>query len=245
MNYGIKRGLHVQIASDIARKILSGEHEEGEILPTEMVLCEQFGVSRTVLREAVKLLTSKGLVCSRPKIGTRVVERDSWNFLDPQMLEWMSEVSDHTAISLQFLALRRAIEPEACFIAAQNASEQQRAHLTTTFQAMCDAANREPFDQHEWSNVDQQFHQTIFAATGNPFYIAFGNLLNSMFKSFIIHSSSQGDTCLKEHRCIYEAIMEKDPVKAKTCSMEHLKEHKHRLPEPLPGATGKQDHSAA
>ena len=86
---GSKRSLHVQVARKIARRILSGELPQDSIIPGEIVLCEQFGISRTALREAVKLLTSKGLLESRPKIGTRVVEREYWNFLDPQLIEWM------------------------------------------------------------------------------------------------------------------------------------------------------------
>ena len=86
---GMTRGLNTHIARDIARKILSGELATGAILPSEIELGEQFGVSRTALREALKLLTSKGLLESLPKIGTRVKERPQWSMLDPQLLEWM------------------------------------------------------------------------------------------------------------------------------------------------------------
>src|SRR5471032_2956770 len=86
---GYDPGLNTHIARDIARKILSGELPPGVILPNEMDLGEQFGVSRTALREALKLLSSKGLLESRPKVGTRVRARPLWNMLDPQLLEWM------------------------------------------------------------------------------------------------------------------------------------------------------------
>ena len=98
-----QRGLDGLIASDIARKIFSGQLTPGTVLPAEVDLCEQLGVSRTALREALKLVSSKGLLESRPKTGTRVRARSDWNILDVQLLEWLSgmegtlEMYQHTA----------------------------------------------------------------------------------------------------------------------------------------------------
>jgi len=109
---GVKRSLHVQVAREIARKILSGEVAENEIIPGEMVLCGQFKVSRTSLREAIKLLTSKGLLESKPKVGTRVTCRENWNFLDSQLLDWLIDIGDNNAVYRDFLSLRNALEPK-------------------------------------------------------------------------------------------------------------------------------------
>ncbi|OEF23169.1 FadR/GntR family transcriptional regulator [Vibrio rumoiensis] len=227
---GSKRSLHVQVAREIARGILSGKLPQGSIIPGEMALCEQFGVSRTALREAVKLLTSKSLLESRPKIGTRVVHRSNWNFLDPQLIEWMDGIIDSETFYHQFLGLRRAIEPEACALAAKFASVEQRIELSETFQKMCDVSEAEEFDQEAWTEIDMKFHNLIFNSTGNDFYLPFGNILMTMYKNFIVHSSQKGDLCLQEHRNIYEAIMAGNADKARTCSANHLQESKHRLP---------------
>ena len=227
---GSKRSLHVQVAREIARSILSGKLPQGSIIPGEMALCEQFGVSRTALREAVKLLTSKGLLKSRPKIGTRVVERAYWNFLDPQLLEWMDGLEDLDHFCLQFLGLRRAIEPEACALAAKYASAEQRIELSETFQKMEEVAGAEEFNQERWTEIDTKFHSLIFNATGNDFYLPFGNILTTMFINFIVHSSEEGSTCIEEHRQIYEAIMAGNADKARQASANHLQEAKHRLP---------------
>lgn len=101
---GSKRSLHVQVAREIARRILSGQLAQGQVIPGEMTLCEQFGISRTALREAVKLLTSKGLLESKPKIGTKVVDRLNWNFLDPQLLEWMEGLQNAEIFYISSLA---------------------------------------------------------------------------------------------------------------------------------------------
>ncbi|WP_460755680.1 FadR/GntR family transcriptional regulator [Marinomonas epiphytica] len=223
------RSLHVQVARSIARRILSGELAQGSIVPNEMALCDQFGVSRTALREAIKLLTSKGLLESRPKIGTKVVPRPYWNFLDPQLIEWMEGLSDLEEFCSQFLGLRRAVEPEACALAAVNATEEQKAELTETFNRMVKVS--ENFNQEAWTEVDLNFHRLIFNSTNNDFYLPFGNILSTMFKTFIIHSSKHGDVCLNEHRLIYEAIMEGNSAKARAVSSDHLQSSKHHLPE--------------
>ena len=223
------RSLHVQVARSIARRILSGELAQGSLVPNEMTLCEQFGVSRTALREAIKLLTSKGLLESRPKIGTKIVHRTYWNFLDAQIIEWMDGLSDPEVFCSQFLGLRRAVEPEACALAAIHATPEQRQELSEIFQEMVKIT--ENFNQAKWTEVDMSFHQVIFNSTNNDFYLPFGNILTTMFKTFIMHSSKEGDVCLNEHRLIYEAIMAGDSAKAKAVSLDHLQSAKHHLPE--------------
>ena len=226
---GSKRSLHVQVAREIARGILSGDLPQGSIIPGEMALCEQFGISRTALREAVKLLTSKGLLESRPKIGTRVVDRAFWNFLDPQLIEWMDGLTDTDQFCHQFLGLRRAIEPEACALAATFATAEQRIELSEIFQEMVEISSEETLDKERWLDIDTKFHSLIFNATGNDFYLPFGNILTTMFVNFIAHSSEEGSTCINEHRAIYEAIMAGNSDKARQASASHLQESNHRL----------------
>ncbi|MGR5488637.1 FadR/GntR family transcriptional regulator, partial [Vibrio alfacsensis] len=88
------RRIHVQVAKEIASKILTGELEEGEKLPSELELCEKFGISRTALRESTKLLSAKGLIESKPKVGTNVTARHHWHFLDPQFLDWVKDTEN-------------------------------------------------------------------------------------------------------------------------------------------------------
>ncbi|GLS91562.1 GntR family transcriptional regulator [Psychromonas marina] len=222
------RSLHVQVARSIARKILSNELKQDEIIPSEMVLCEQFNVSRTALREAVKLLTSKGLLESKPKVGTRVRSSEHWNYLDPQLLEWVTDLGNNEDVYKEFIALRRAIEPAAAALAAQNATAEQRILLSATFQEMDDLTKN--FNAERWVEVDMQFHRLVFLSSGNSFYLPFANILATMFKSFIGHSSEKGGTCIKEHRAIYTAIMAGDPDKARQANIDLLASSKHRLP---------------
>ncbi|QIR15486.1 FadR/GntR family transcriptional regulator [Shewanella aestuarii] len=226
---GSKRSLHLHVAREIARAILSGELPQGDIIPGEMALCEQFGISRTALREAVKLLTSKGLLQSRPKIGTRVVEKKYWNFLDPQLIEWMEGITDVKEFYAQFLGFRRAIEPEACALAAQNATVEQRKELSAVFQKMCELDAAPALDIQGWIKIDIEFHRLIFFSTGNDFYLPFGNILTTIFENFFAHASQEGGTCLNEHRNIYEAIMAGNVDKAREASRKHLLSMSHDL----------------
>ena len=120
------RRIHIQVARQIARKILSGELKENQKLPSEMELCEALGVSRTALRESTKLLSAKGLIESKPKVGTSILPRSNWHFLDAQLLEWIQDIADIQPFLTQFLGLRKAIEPEACALAAMHARVEQR-----------------------------------------------------------------------------------------------------------------------
>lgn len=221
------RRLHVQVARQIARKILSGELQQREKLPSELELCKQFGISRTALRESTKLLTSKGLLESKPKVGTHIRERQFWHFLDPQLLEWIQDIEDTEPFLKQFLGLRKAIEPEACALAASNASIEQRKTLSILIQQMTVAAKE--FDYATWGEVDHKFHQTIFLSTGNQFYIPFGNILNTIFLQFIDKSAEGGRFCIDEHRAIYDAIMSGQPDQARFSSLNLLNDENQKL----------------
>ncbi|MFA0413317.1 FadR/GntR family transcriptional regulator [Vibrio renipiscarius] len=222
-----RRKIHVHVARQIARKILSGELQPNDKLPCEMVLCDALGVSRTALREATKLLSGKGLIESKTKVGTKVLPRNYWHFLDPQLIDWMESLDDNQVFLQQFLGLRKAIEPEACALAAAHATEEQKSVLTTIFQEMVMAANR--FDFNDWTIHDHLFHKTIFLATDNQFYIPFGNILTSIFKQFIDHSAEGGRFCLEEHRAIYDAILAGDVAGARTASRVLLNDENQKL----------------
>lgn len=223
-----KQSLHVQVARSIARRILSGDLAQGDVLPGEMVLSVQMGISRTALREAVKLLNSKGLLRSKSKVGTTVIGKSNWNYLDPQLLEWMDGINNSEIFYLQFIALRKAIEPEACALAAKNATAEQRIELSKIFKKMEDIAK--DFDYIRWAEEDMRFHRLIYLSTGNDFYLPFGNVLATIYRSFSTYNAKDNGTCIEEHRAIYAAIMAGDEVKARKASRFLFAANKYRLP---------------
>ena len=111
--------LHGQVAHEIGRRIVSGAVAEGEFLPRESELAEQFGVSRQAVREALKVLAAKGLVTSRRRAGTFVVPRANWNLLDPDVIAWHPPEKFSPAFLRDIIELRRLIEPAAAAFAAE------------------------------------------------------------------------------------------------------------------------------
>lgn len=221
------RKIHVQVARQIARRILSGGLQPLEKLPCELEMCDIFGVSRTSLRESIKLLSAKGLIESKPRVGTRVQERNNWHFLDPQLMEWIQDLEDNQRFLAQFLGLRKAIEPEACALAAKHASVAQRKDLSIVFQRMTFAA--QSHNMAQWTENDHLFHQLIFQSTGNQFFLPFSNILSTIFREFIDESAEGGRFCLAEHQRIYDAIMAGKSDAARLASQTLLNDENQRL----------------
>src|ERR671936_329887 len=135
-----RRGLHGAVVHEIGVRIVRGELKPGDTLP-DNGLADEPAVSRTVLREAIKVLAAKGLVESRPKIGTRVRPRRDWNLLDPDVLAWQIEAGPDAHFLGQALELRRMIEPAAPRLAAKRAAPEQVAALYDAYEAMAAAGD--------------------------------------------------------------------------------------------------------
>ena len=126
------RSLHVRVVHAIGRKILGGELPPWALLPAE----PELGASRTVLREAIKVLTAKGLVEARPKIGTRVRPRDAWHLLDPDVLAWQQRGAGRPSLLRTLTDVRRIIEPAAAGLAASRADAGDLAALAEALDEM-------------------------------------------------------------------------------------------------------------
>ena len=217
-----QRNLSYLLAEKIGQRILAGKYEAGSILPGEIELGEQFGVSRTAVREAVKMLAAKGMLLPRPRIGTRVMPQTNWNFLDQELLTWWMTRDNFDQVMEHFLILRRLLEPQACSLAAMNASEKQRALLASLMAEMREL--HEDFNRERWIQVDTQFHQLIYEASGNPFLMSFANLFSSVYHSYF--RSITGDEVIKlqYHQDIVDTILVGDSQGALLACQVLLKE---------------------
>ncbi|WP_316978299.1 FadR/GntR family transcriptional regulator [Shumkonia mesophila] len=206
------QSLHTRIAEDLGLRIMGGKIKPGEILPREAELCEELGVSRTVLREAIKTLSAKGMITAKSKVGTVVNDRHQWNFFDPDLLVWLLSTENISEFLGKLFELRRAIEPVAASLAAQNATFENFNDLHQAFEEMCAATE----DLEWWVHADLRFHQAIYFSTGSEFYWPIGQLLRPAFEaSFRISSSAEHHQhCLAEHREIRDAILARDPSRA-------------------------------
>ena len=160
---GPGRRLHGALAHKLGTAILSGQYAPGEVLPGEVVFAEELKVSRSAYREAIQVLTAKGLVASRPKAGTRVLGRERWNLLDPEVLAWAFTGEPDVALVRDLFELRSVIEPAAAQLAAQRRTKDDIRAMREALAAM----RRHTLTTDAGRAADRDFHDAILRATGN------------------------------------------------------------------------------
>lgn len=198
-------GLHGQIVHAIGRQILGGKIRPGELLPAQGGL----SASRTALREAIKVLAAKGLVESRPKTGTRVRPRHTWNLLDPDVLAWQQDGPATPAFLSKLTEVRLIIEPAAAELAARRAGETELSAIEEAFADMEAALNGGREEYEAFDRADMRFHQAIVQACGNDLLQQMGQVVYSaLLISFHATSRLPGraKASLPEHRAILNAI---------------------------------------
>jgi DNA-binding FadR family transcriptional regulator len=208
-----RAGQHGRIVHAIGRRIVKGEIQPGEQLPTPA----RVRASRGVLREAVKVLAAKGLVVSRPKTGTRVRPRESWNLLDPDVLAWRQEGVPPGAFLGKLTEVRLLIEPGAAALAARRARPAQVAALQAALRDMRDALDLSPPDYAAYNEADVRFHRTIVQACDNEVLEQVGAIVNTtLLVAFnaAIRVPGLAPSSLPRHQAILDAIRRRQPNRA-------------------------------
>jgi DNA-binding FadR family transcriptional regulator len=159
----ISGSLHGMVVNQIGQRVVRGDFAPGEALPNADDWSAAEGVSRTVLREALKVLAGKGLIESRPKTGTKVRPRADWNFLDPDVLAWRFSSVANGDDARALFELRRGIEPMAAALAAGRATAEAVRELEAVLAEMEEAAD----EPERFAEPDLVFHQSILRMTGN------------------------------------------------------------------------------
>ena len=161
---------------DVGVRILRGELEPGDSLADEW----DEEVSRTVVREAVKVLAAKGLIVSRPKTGTQVRDRRYWHMLDPDVLAWRLEAEPGDDFYVDVFETRRLIEPAVAALAATRASDDEIAELEAAFARWRSAAAS---DMEAYIEADVRFHEVILAGCHNELLTHLGSTLRGVFRA--------------------------------------------------------------
>lgn len=206
------RNLHGLVVHELGRRIVGGAYPPGRPLPSEEDLCAQLAVSRTALREAVKVLAAKGLVDSRPRVGTRVRPSDAWNLLDPDVLAWRCATGPDAGFVNQLAELREVIEPHAAALAARHRTDEHLHALEQAYAAMEGAA-----DRPAWIRADRAFHTAILRATGNPFFGSLAALVGATLAAAAeLRERGSGDfkATLRDHGKVLDAIRARDEMGA-------------------------------
>ena len=208
---GRGQNLTYSIAEDLGVAIVTGTYSVTNPFPVEAELCKQYGVSRSILREAVKMLTAKGLLGSRPRRGTWVQEEDKWNLLDPDVLRWILERKFSFSLLIEFTQVRLAIEPKAAALAAEMADRSERASIAAAIKAMIESERL----QDDPLEPDIAFHVAILRASHNGFYSRLSELIEAALRFSIRMTNRQrGTRSVDEHKKVADAIIAGDSRKA-------------------------------
>ena len=191
----------------LGKAIVTGAFDH-RIFPTEADLAREHGASRSVIREAVKMLTAKGLLTARARTGTTVQPSTRWNLFDPDVLRWLLERKFSLDLLNQFTELRIAIEPAAAALAARAADGAAIAEIQEGFERMA-AAEQGNEDSLE---ADIAFHLAILRASANPFYAQFQSVVSTALRTSIRFTNRlEGRTAsLPQHRAVLHAIERHD-----------------------------------
>ncbi|MGJ7624197.1 FadR/GntR family transcriptional regulator [Acinetobacter baumannii] len=215
---------HALIVQQLGLKIVSGEISENEKLPSEVDLCEEYKVSRPVFREAIRVLNAKGLTYSRPKIGTVVRPKEEWHLLDPDVLFWLIQTTPEHEFFKTLSTVRRVLEPELAYIAANTANEEDIERIKQAYKGMEKATTVEEFIE-----PDIQFHLAIAKATHNDLLAYMSKMLVLPLQQSIqvtsLRPNLQGHS-LPRHKAILTAIENKDPLSARHASLVQLDDTK-------------------
>ena len=197
------------IVQRLGQEIVCGVYGAQNPFPIEAELCKRLGVSRSVLREAVKMLTTKGLLNARPRQGTWVEPETNWNLLDPDVLRWFLERKFSPTLLLEFTQVRLAIEPMAASMAASLASDEAKAAIVVALDRM-KAAERGEDDPLE---SDIAFHVAILRASGNRFLTQMRDLIDVALRTSIRLTNRRKGVRLAsiaDHQKVSDAILAGD-----------------------------------
>ena len=229
------RNIHESLANILGTEIVGEVHPPGSLLPNEFEMRERFSVSRTALREAYRVLTAKGLIVSRPKVGTRVRPKIDWNMLDPEVLAWHLQTVPTEAFVTDLFVLRQMVEPAAAALAATTRASGTMERIAQAYSEM----ERFRDGTGDIISADLQFHMAILEASGNHFIGALGGLIHAAllgtFKLGWESPARMQENRLLQHFAVFEAIRDGDPERARAKMTELLKDSIDDVRENLHG----------
>jgi DNA-binding FadR family transcriptional regulator len=210
------------VTAELVDRIIRGQYPHGTPLPPEPALCETFSVSRTVVREAVKILQEKGLVHVRQGSGTVVTPPTRWNMLDELVLAATIAQDDGLAVLDDVVVTRRLLESDMANVAAREADQETLDRLLALVDRMDELVN----DHVRYEEHDRAFHDTVMQASGNRIARAVVRSLESQ----VIHTAryvgrTERSLCVASnlgHRRVYERIAARDPAGAAAAMFSHI-----------------------
>ncbi|MEU4145414.1 FadR/GntR family transcriptional regulator [Streptomyces parvulus] len=208
------RGLHGRVLDTLGPAITAGEYPAGSVLRTDE-LAQRFEVSRSVMREAVRVLESMHLVESRRRVGVTVLPECEWNVYDPQVIRWRLAGADRPRQLRSLTVLRSAVEPVAAGLAARLATPEQCAELTECALGM--VANSRGHRLEEYLFHDVAFHRVVLTASGNEMFARLGGVVAEVLAGRTHHDVMFEDpdpAAVTLHVQVAEAVRARDAARA-------------------------------
>ena len=204
------KNVHGNTVDYLGEAVVAGRFGSSGALPPEPLLCEELGVSRTVVRESVKSLVAKGLIQTGPKVGTRVMPSDQWNWFDPDVIAWQAKAGLTPEFVRDLQDLRRIVEPAAMRLAAERATTQDILAIEEAFAGMKHAV----FDGGDYVTHDLRFHLGLLRASRNRMLVQMSRALGALLRTSFEISTRRKDgprSSLPMHRAVLDAVIAHDP----------------------------------
>jgi DNA-binding FadR family transcriptional regulator len=204
---------HTRILDLLGEAIATGRYAPGASVPPEPALCEEFGVSRTVVREAIKSLVAKGLVSTGPKVGTKVLPPAHWNWFDPEVVAWQSRAGLTREFLRELQELRSLVEPAAARLAAERATASDIEALKAAFSGMKQAIEQ----GGDYASSDLAFHQALLQGAGNRLLVQMSKALAALLRTSFELANGRTDAqaeSLPRHKAVLDAVVARQPLKA-------------------------------
>ncbi|MFM2276038.1 MAG: hypothetical protein RL211_1910 [Pseudomonadota bacterium] len=207
------KNVHGNTVDYLGEAIVAGRFGSGGLLPAEPLLCEELGVSRTVVRESIKSLVAKGLIQTGPKVGTRVLPDEQWNWFDPDVIAWQSKSGLTPSFVRDLQELRRVVEPAAVKLAAERATETDIADIEDAFTGMKRAVE----GGGDYVKYDLRFHQGLLRASHNRMLVQMSKALSALLRTSFEISTIKKDgprLSLPLHRAVIDAVLARNGARA-------------------------------
>ncbi|MGV0789932.1 FCD domain-containing protein [Mycolicibacterium sp. XJ2] len=206
--------LHGNLLKALGTAIVSGEYPPGQVLTLDGVSARH-GVSRSVAREAIRVLESMGMVESRRRVGITVQPAEKWNVFDPRLIRWRMEAGDRAAQLLSLSELRRGFEPAAAALAARRAGPDQCRIMAAAVSDM--VVHGRAGDLEAYLEADKLFHRTMLEASGNEMFRALDGVVAEVLAGRTHHGmmpSTPNPAAINLHDEVARAIRMRDEAAA-------------------------------
>lgn len=207
------KNVHGNTVDHLGSAVVAGHYPVDGALPPEQALCDELGVSRTVIREAVKSLVAKGLLSTGPKVGTKVLPAERWNWFDPDVITWQSKIGLTAEFLRDLQETRRIVEPAAIRLAAERATASDINAAETAYEGMRAAIEV----GGDYVSFDLKFHQALLLASRNRMLVQMSKALSALLRTSFEISTQRVDgprSSLPLHRAVLDAVIARNANRA-------------------------------